>query len=381
MKIAYVTTYNARDIRNWSGLGYYIKQALENQLLSLKLIGPLEEKCSLLFKARECFCRCLLNKKYLRDREPVILKHYARQVSDKLRFLKPDIIFSPGTVPIAYLEHKKPIAFWTDATFAGNMDFYPYYSNLCKRSIEDGNKMERLTLQKSALAIYSSDWAAQTAIDYYKVDKSKVKVVPFGANIEAKMSFEDIKNIVNSRPRNKCKLLFIGVDWSRKGGDAAVEVTRQLNKAGLESELTVVGCRPILKRFAPKFVKFLGFIPKTTRQGLDKIKALLAESHFLILPSKAECTAIVLCEANLFGVPCITTDVGGIPAIIKNNLNGKAFSRDSDVSEYCAYIINLFSDYSQYKNLALSSFNEYQSRLNWSVAGRAVKRLLAELTC
>jgi len=259
------------------------------------------------------------------------------------------------------------------------IDFYPNFSNLCEETIRNGNAMEKSALDRCKLAIYSSEWAAQTAINYYKTDPSKVKVVPFGANIKCNRNFDDVRKIIDARSSNKCKLLFLGVDWLRKGGNIALAVAEELNKSGLKTELTIVGCQPITDEPMPKFVRSLGFISKSTEGGRNKINNLLAESHFLILPSMAEATPIVFCEANSFGVPCLSTNVGGIPTIIKDGLNGKIFSKDANITEYCTYISNLFSNYSVYKNLALSSFNEYQSRLNWSVAGQTVKRLLQSI--
>lgn len=147
----------------------------------------------------------------------------------------------------------------------------------------------------------------------------------------------------------------------------------------METELIIVGCQPTIDEPIPNFIRSLGFISKSTERGLNEINGLLAESHFLVLPSRAEAFGIVFCEANSFGVPCLSTNVGGIPTVIKDDLNGKTFSKDANITEYCTYISNLFSNYSQYKNLALSSFNEYQFRLNWSVTGQTVKKLLVEL--
>jgi glycosyltransferase involved in cell wall biosynthesis len=78
-------------------------------------------------------------------------------------------------------------------------------------------------------------------------------------------------------------------------------------------------------------------------------------------------------------VPSLATNVGGIPTAVRNDLNGRTFAINADAREYCSYISNLFFNYAQYKDLALSSFNEYESRLNWSVAGRTVKKLFEEL--
>jgi glycosyltransferase involved in cell wall biosynthesis len=173
--------------------------------------------------------------------------------------------------------------------------------------------------------------------------------------------------------------LFLGVDWERKGGDIALQVAEQLNDLGLDTELTVVGCEPIVEGSLPKFVKSLGFISKSTIAGKERLDRLIAESHFLILPSRAECYGVVFCEANSFGVPCISRKVGGIPTIIKPNVNGNLFDLNANISEYCNYIYRLFTNYSDYKNLALSAFHEYESRLNWGVAGQKVKQFLTEI--
>ena len=383
MKIAYVTRYNAKNIRSWSGLGYYIAECLEKQSISVEYIGSLKEKFGFVLKPKQYLYNYVLknlpNQRYLRDRDPIILKHYAQQVSSKLSKINTDIVFSPGTIPIAYLECKQPIVFWTDCTFSGMVDFYPEFSNLSQETIRNGHAVENSALNRCTLAIYSSEWAAQTAINDYQVSPEKVKVVPFGANIECHRNGSDIRTIVDSRPTNKCQLLFLGVNWYRKGGDIALEVAKELNKKGLNTELTVVGCLPEVDEPLPKFVKYMGFISKSTQEGQNKINKFLAESHFLILPSRAECYGIVFCEANSFGIPCLSTNVGGITTIIKDEVNGKTFSKSASIAEYSRYISDLFDDYSRYKELALSSFNEYQTRLNWSVSGQAVKKLLREV--
>jgi glycosyltransferase involved in cell wall biosynthesis len=381
MKLAYVTTYDSRSLKGyeeWSGLGFYIAQSLKSQDIPLEYIGPLEEK--FVFKAirryKRAYYKLFQQRNYEKDSELLILKDYAHQISKKLSTTQADIVFSATIRPIVYLECKQPIVFWADATCAGLVDFYPQYKNFCQESLENWHMMEKLALEKCKLAIYASEWAAQTAIDHYNADPNKVKVVPFGANIDSRRTFDEIKDLIASRPLTKCKLLFLGVDWYRKGGDIALKVAEGLNNSGLDTELTVVGCQPIVEGSLPNFVKPLGFISKSTSAGKERINQLIAESHFLILPSQAECYGVVFCEANSFGVPCISRKVGGIPTIIKPNVNGNLFDFDADISEYCDYIYRLFDDYSNYKELAFSAFHDYESRLNWGVAAQKVKELL-----
>lgn len=384
MQIAYVTTFNAETLSspsNWAGTGYYIPESLKDQSMSLQYIGSLKEKLPLqaICKIKRHYHGFFTRNKYLKTLDPLILKNYSSQVHQKLSKSKVDLVFSATVTPISYLDCQQPIVFWADATFKNLLDFYPQFTHLCKESIQHGHKMERLALQKSRLAIYSSEWAAQTAIDYYGIEPAKVRVVPFGANIEGHKTIEEVQALVNSRPQDKCRLLFLGVDWFRKGGDVALEVTKKLNHMGLKTELTIVGCQPVLEEPLPSFVKSLGFISKSTFSGREKISQLIADSHFLILPSIADCTPIVFCEANSLGVPCLARKVGGIPTIIKADVNGNLFDKDAASSEYCDYIYSFFTNYSNYRKLALSSYQEYQSRLNWSVAGKTVKNLLMDV--
>lgn len=380
MQLAYVTVCDPLDVSSWSGLPYYIGQSLRNQMVSVNAIGPLVNR-----PAVKAVCKlkrhyhALNQKKYLRDPEPSRLKSYADQIRIKLSKTQADIVFSVTHRPITYLECRQPMVFWADASFAGLLNFYPHYQNLCSETICDGHYMENLVLQKCSLGIYASEWAAKTAIENYKVDPSKIKVVPFGANLDNKLTLDEVKALIDLRSEKKCKLLFLGVDWFRKGGDVAFKVAKALNQSGLETELTVVGCEPILDEPLPAYLKPLGFVSKTTTEGRAKLSKLLAESHFLILPSKAECFGVVFSEASSLGVPCLATNVGGIPSAIRDEVNGKLFNHDAEISQYCDYISNLFTNYTNYKKLAVSAFHEYQSRLNWDVSGKAVKHLLKAL--
>lgn len=377
MKLAYVTTYEAKDRRNWSGSSYYIAKALSDQNIELIYIDGLKEKFRNYFLAKQQAYKYFLRKKLLRDREPVILRNYASQVEVRLKGLEVDAVFSPGTLPIAYLECEKPIVFWTDATFESGLE-WPGSERITQKSLIKGHLMEKSALDRCALAIYSSDWAAKSAIEYYKTPPEKVKVVPFGANLEHDLTLPNVIDMINRRPDNLCKLLFVGVDWFRKGGAIALAVAEELNKMGLKTEFVIVGCNPDIKPL-PDYVKIVGFISKNTIAGREMLNKWFAEAHFLIMFSSVEPYGLVFCEANSFGVPCIASDVGGIPTIIKDGVNGRKFTKSASVSEICSFISDYFSNYYQYKELAKSSFNEYQMRLNWGIAGKQVKDYLVNL--
>jgi len=378
MKIAYVSTYNSSDIERWYGSGYFMSKALEKQCGEVIHIGPLRKHRDNVLRAKQVFYTNVMRKRYIEDRASKVLKSYADQVSARLKDARVDVVFSPGTIPICYLESSAPIVFWTDATVAGVIDFYPAWSDLCHESLRDANRMEQAALSNCRLAIYSSDWAAETAINAYQVDADKVKVVPFGANVESVRNLNDIRIIVAQRRTDVCKLLFIGTEWYRKGGDIAVDITGSLNAMGLKTELTVLGCH--IKGSVPDFVSPKGFVSKKTSKGRTLIDRLFAESHFLLLPSRADCVPVVIAEANSFGVPVVASDVGGISTAVRDGLNGYVLSSaEQFVPHACRIILKSMESLSAYRELAIRSFGEYTERLNWQTAGRRVHELLENI--
>lgn len=377
MRIAYATTYDASDVHNWSGAGYYIAKSLELQNIALDYIGPLKMPSEIPLKIKKWLILKFLRKKFLLDRHPYVLRGYAEQVQRSLASLKVDALFSPGTATVALLDSDKPSFFWTDSTFVAMIDYYQAFSDLSAESLKDGREMELAALSRCRLAFYSSEWAAQTAIINYPTFEHKVRFVPFGANIENNYSFKEIEEIVKARPSDQCHLLFSGVEWHRKGCDTALEVAMQLKSQGMNVTLSIVGLVPPVE--VPDYVKVYGFISKSSPEGVKTLQKLFRESHFLIVPSRAENFGIVFAEASLFGLPTITRNVGGVSSAVRNGINGNAFPPDAPISDYCDYITNLMQNRDAYRDLAMSSFNEYWTRLNWRVAGQTVKKMMEEV--
>jgi glycosyltransferase involved in cell wall biosynthesis len=290
-----------------------------------------------------------------------------------------DLIFSPFTQHLAYLETDIPMVAWADATFGALNRLYNAERPLCRENLKAANFLESKALAKFRLAIYASDWAADSAMKDYGLLPERVAVIPYGANLEFTPEQNQVEQSIADRSRELMELLFIGVDYERKGGPCAVEVARRLNAAGVPARLTIVGCRPPIDE---PFVKVLGFLSKSHPRHRERLEAALRRSHFFILPSKAECYGVVFCEASSFGVPSIATRVGGIPSAVRDGVNGRLFPPNPDPGDIAAWIMSITGDEESYRRLALSSYQEYAERLNWTSAGkrvvRALERVVAE---
>jgi glycosyltransferase involved in cell wall biosynthesis len=270
-----------------------------------------------------------------------------------------------------------PIVFWTDATFAAMVGFNPAFRGLAKETIRDGNAGEQAALDTSALALYASDWAAESARSRYRVDPAKVRVVPFGANLPAEPEPERVAAAIAGRPAGVCHLVFVAVEWENKDGATAVATAAELIRRGIPATLTVVGVQP--PPGLPSFVEYAGFVDKHDPSQVAHYEAVLERSHLLIVPSRAEAFGIVYAEASAHGVPSLARRVGGVPTAVRDGINGYLLAPDADAAAFADAAEGLVRDPAAYASLARSSFEEYRTRLNWAVAGRTVRELLRGL--
>ena len=135
MKIAHATQFAADDIHSWSGLVYHLRRALQDAGCEVVTIDSLREKGRIPGKLLELAYKHLAGKTFIRQRSAGMLEGFARQVEAGLAGTAAEVVFSPSSYPIARLKPGLPTVFWTDASFAGMIDFYPFMTDLCKRTL------------------------------------------------------------------------------------------------------------------------------------------------------------------------------------------------------------------------------------------------------
>lgn len=366
LRIAYVTTYDASDINSWSGLAYYIAQTLDKYVGEVEYIGCLKIKKFIRHYVKKKIYRSIYGKNYYPERTEEMGRWYSRQIENKIKNKNYDLIFSPGVISIAYLNVDIPVAFWADATFSAMIDYY--FTDMCKQTIADGNRMEKTALDKCMLAVYSSNWAADSALKDYHANPAKIKVIPFGANIKN----IPLRNEIGKSLSKPLQLLYVAKDWERKGGDLVFQTLVTLHEMGIDSQLTVVGCVP------PKIFKHFNlvvypFLDKNDDSDSKKLNTLYRNAHFFILPSRKECFGVVVSEANAFGVPVLATQTGGLPTVVKNGVNGFLLPLEARGTDYAIKIKEVISNERFYLNLRRSSRRCYDEILNWDVAGKHLR--------
>jgi len=222
---------------------YHVGQALRKHSAHITFLAPLDcSKQKTIGKIRNRASELLLKKKVMFTHGTLIAKHCAKVAGQRLAQQPFDVVIAPtGETEIAYLDTDIPIVLVTDSTYRIMYDYYPAFSNILESSVRELESVATRAIHKSSLLLYASRWAARSAIEEYHADREKVHVIPFGANFEQS---PPKKILIERKQSDRCKLLFIGVKWERKGGDIAFETLLKLEEMGIPVELIVVGCVP-----------------------------------------------------------------------------------------------------------------------------------------
>jgi glycosyltransferase involved in cell wall biosynthesis len=147
--------------------------------------------------------------------------------------------------------------------------------------------------------------------------KANVQTIYNGVNFE--------KFSVAEKPSRKLlKLLFIGNLIKTKGVFELLMAAKTLSDEKVDFELSIIGSGPeannltsyIVENYLSTSVKIIGGVPH------EQLDQWFAKSHALILPSYREGVPNVIMEALSTGTPVVATKVGGIPEVIKNEING-----------------------------------------------------------
>ncbi|MDD4440242.1 MAG: glycosyltransferase [Tissierellia bacterium] len=193
MNIAFLSSIDPFDIKNWSGTLYYITNSLMKQ-------NSIEWIESNIVHSSSCFIK---NKFYPES----YAQMYGKIISERINRYDYDIIIVRDYFFGAYLKVKVPIIYIGDSTFQ------LFKKNIYLPSIkfeEIANDVEKRMIDNANGIIFSSKWAKESAICDYSCNKDKIYVVEFGANISHSEDWQRNIDI------NVCNLVFVGVNWQKK---------------------------------------------------------------------------------------------------------------------------------------------------------------------
>ncbi len=371
MKIVFLSPYDPRDPKRWSGTINSIFVALQKHDVNIRFIsgGVLE---SMGGAARKAFGLFGINVE-MRFSKPFgwLAGSWA---SVRLWTLRADVVVAVAASNyVAFLWTRKPIIYISDTTFAAIERLYPEFKQFPAWLRRHGNDLERRSLRRASHVIYPSEWARLSAIDDYGVDDGIIHVIPFGPNFNREL-MDKFRTVKTADFADSLRILYVAVDWKRKNGDLVIEIGRALRSAGLPCELFLVGRIPATVG-AGEGIHVVGFLDKNDAGDLTRLCELYEKAHFFIMPTIADAFGIVFSEAQAFGCPSITYAVGGTATAVLDRETGIVLPLTATAEDFARRVEQLVRDPASYETMSRNARRRYEQSANWDAWAETILRL------
>jgi glycosyltransferase involved in cell wall biosynthesis len=225
---------------------------------------------------------------------------------------------------------------------------------------------EEVTGQMSAIFTFS-EYLRQSFISDYHVPAERAFCVGAGMNLDQIPEDERIKDYTVPR------VLFVGIEFERKGGPLLFQAFRQVRERIPTAELHVVG--PHILEKIPAGVVFHGHLSKADPSQRARLGSLFQDASLFVLPSLYEPFGIAPLEAMLYRIPCVVTDGWALRETVQPGVNG-ALTAKGDVDGLADKMIRLLSDPESLAAMGVRGREMVLREFTWgSVVGRISEAL------
>ncbi len=176
-----------------------------------------------------------------------------------------------------------------------------------------------------------SAWAKASLVTDYGIDAAKVTVIPPGINLDVWNFPERSK-----APGETVNALFVGGDFARKGGNTLLEAFAALPaKANIHLHIVTqtAGVGDGLANVT---------VHRNIKPNSDVLRGLFEQADLFVLPTRADCSPLVVLEALAAGLPIITTHIGALAEVVKDGDTGLVVPPD-DAPALCEALARLAS--------------------------------------
>ena len=251
---------------------------------------------------------------------------------------------------------------YTDHTHLSNLH-YPDFDQRQLRS-RGWLRLERSLYHNAATVFTRSTDVAADLNRFYEVPPEKVACVWAGSNVEidaqARQQNDDYSNQ---------RILFVGIDWERKGGPELIAAFREVLRSHPRAQLVIAGAT-----VKPD-------VPNCTVLG--RISAAELARHYqhasiFCLPTKREPFGIVFVEALQHRLPVVATPVGAVPDMVSEGVNGYLVA-PGDVALLTERLNRLLADPQLCRTMGERSYEQARDRYDWRRVGARIRARILPL--
>jgi starch synthase len=217
-----------------------------------------------------------------------------------------DVVFQVGcTFAPGRRERRRPYTVYLDSTLMLAHRHWPAAASHGPRALNQWVSIERGVYERAHHVFTMSEWARRSVIEDYGIGTGRVTATGAGTNL---IPADDAVS-AHSSPI----ALFVGREFVRKGGPTLLSAWPAVAREVPDAQLWIVGTRDDPRRE--------GQIIWHGGVHADALRELYRQASVLVLPTMYDMSPHVVREALGYGLPCVTTTVGGIPEIVRDGVD------------------------------------------------------------
>jgi glycosyltransferase involved in cell wall biosynthesis len=260
---------------------------------------------------------------------------------------------------------RKPVVSYHDGNFARYVAGSASLPAIASARLDRVRQYEQQLYSKLRLLFPMSAWLADSFMKDFGVPASKLFPVYAGINLDRVADVPD-------RKYDTQRILFVGKDFTRKGGRVLLEAFKLVRRELPNAELTIIG--PKLEEEIPG-VRCLGFLSKATAAGQERLLEEYVRADMFVMPSLYEPFGIVFAEAMAHRLPCVGTTSCAMPEIIADGVTGFTVP-PGDASALADRLITLLRDPALCRSMGERGHERYLEHFNWPTVCRKMREIL-----
>lgn len=235
-----------------------------------------------------------------------------------------------------------------------------------KKIIKQTLEYEEFVYSRLTGIFTMTDYLRNIFIKKFHVPPHKVFNVGVGYN------FDDVVELHNKDYDGKTILFIARHLFEQKGGLVVLEAFSKVKKEIPNAKLLLVGQKLNIDRPG---VEVIGFLDKSTSDGLEKLRSLFLKASLFVMPSYYDALGNVFLEAMAHKVPCLGADCCAMPEIIVENKAGYVV-KSGDSDSLASKMVELLKDKHALKVLGENGYKAIQDKYTWEIVTKKVISLI-----
>jgi glycosyltransferase involved in cell wall biosynthesis len=244
---------------------------------------------------------------------------------------------------------------YTDHTHLTNLK-YPGFprEELFSRAWID---LERGIYRNADRVFVMSEHVRESLLEQYGLEASQSSCVYAGSNIDPSPASLNNGDFTNPT------IVFIGIDWERKGGPVLLRAFEEVLTQIPNAKLLIIGGNPPVRH---PHVEVIG------RVSREKVKAHLVRGSVFCLPTRIEPFGIAVVEAFFHRLPVVVSNIGAMPNLVEEGRSGHLVQPD-DPKALAKALIDLLSDPEKCRRFGEAGYQTVTDRYSWDAVGRRIR--------